>query len=237
MKKGIIFLFAATVMMTHLTGVMAQDEELVPTVPPASPSAATKEDREISDLKERLADKVAQLRKKDQKAFSGFATVKDGTITLINDDSTVTVKIDDSLTKLYQVVGAAKKEIKPDAIKTGSYIIVTGPLVDKTVNANYIYVDEAFIVQQGKVTEINKSDYYVKVMSADKLEYTLDIESSTRLNMLNIKTLEIETTGFSKIKEGDTIHFSAKKDETKESAALRFAAQKILVIPQEYFMK
>lgn len=238
MKRNIIVLFAATLILTGFSGVFAQDEELTPTAPPASPSAATKEDNDIKSLKERLANKVAEIRKKDQKAFSGFAIVKDGNISFKNDDSTtISVKVDDSLTKLYQVVGASKKEIKTSDIKSGSFLIITGPQVDKTVNANYVYMDEAFVVQSGKITEINKTDYFIKVMSADKQVYTLDIESSTRQNMLNIKTLEIETTGFSKIKEGDTIHFSAKKDETQESAAYRFAAQKILVIPQEYFMK
>lgn len=238
MKKSVVFLCAATLVAAHVTGVTAQDVELTPTTPPASPSAATKEDQDIKDLKERLANKVAEIRKKDQKAFSGFAMVKDGTITFKNDENTtIIVKIDDSLTKLYQVVGAGKKEIKVSDIKQGAFIIVTGPLVDKTVTANFVYVDEAFIVQQGKITEVNKTDFYIKVMTADKIEYTLDIESGTKQNMLNIKTLEIETTGFSKIKEGDTIHFSAKKDESQQNSETRFSAQKILVIPQEYFLK
>lgn len=236
MKKSFILLFVSTLILTNLTGVMAQDEALSPTVPPASPSATTKEDKEVKELKDRLV-KAVETRMKDQKAFSGYAIVKDGNITFKDDDGTLmSVKVDDTLTKIYQVVGLSKKEIKADAIKNGSYIIITGPQVDKTVNANYIYVDEAFVVASGKITEVNKTDYYIKVMTPDKQEYTLDIENRTKQNMLNIKTLEIETTGFSKIKEGDTVHFSASKDDSKSSAQ-RFAAQKILVIPQEYFMK
>lgn len=236
MKKSFILLFASTLILTNLTGVMAQDESLSPTVPPASPSATTKEDKEVKELKDRLV-KAVETRMKDQKAFSGYAIVKDGNITFKDDDGTLmSVKVDDTLTKIYQVVGLSKKEIKADVIKNGSYIIITGPQVDKTVNANYIYVDEAFVVASGKITEVNKTDYYIKVMTPDKQEYTLDIENRTKQNMLNIKTLEIESTGFSKIKEGDTVHFSASKDDSKSSAQ-RFAAQKILVIPQEYFMK
>ncbi|OGK62254.1 hypothetical protein A2334_02500 [Candidatus Roizmanbacteria bacterium RIFOXYB2_FULL_38_10] len=232
-KKNAILLIAAFVLFC--TGnVLAEVVE--PTI--SSGSGTVKEDKEIKGLKERLANKVAEIRKKDQKAVGGFAIVKDDKISLKNDEGIdLTVKIDESLTKLYQIAGTAKKEIKSSDIKTDSYLIVTGPIVDTTINANFVFVDETYIVQSGKITEVSKSDFYIKVMSADKQVYQLDIESTTKQNMLNIKTLEIEKTGFSKIKEGDTVHFAAKKDRSEDSSNNRFAAQKILVIPQEYFIK
>ena len=221
-KKNAILLIAAFVLFC--TGnVLAEVVE--PTI--SSGSGTVKEDKEIKGLKERLANKVAEIRKKDQKAVGGFAIVKDDKISLKNDEGIdLTVKIDESLTKLYQIAGTAKKEIKSSDIKTDSYLIVTGPIVDTTINANFVFVDETYIVQSGKITEVSKSDFYIKVMSADKQVYQLDI-----------KTLEIEKTGFSKIKEGDTVHFAAKKDRSEDSSNNRFAAQKILVIPQEYFIK
>ena len=89
--------------------------------------------------------------------------------------------------------------------------MATGPTVDKSINANVVLVDDAYIVQSGKITEINKTDFFIKVTSQDKEEYTLDIEAGTKQNMINPKTLEIEKIGFSKIKEGDVVHFAAKK--------------------------
>ncbi|EKE14431.1 MAG: hypothetical protein ACD_12C00509G0001 [uncultured bacterium] len=53
--------------------------------------------------------------------------------------------------------------------------------------------------------------------------------------MINIKTLLKETIGFSKLKEGDTVHFVVKKTGTEKNN--EYSAYKILVIPQEYFIK
>jgi hypothetical protein len=46
----------------------------------------------------------------------------------------------------------------------------------------------------------------------------------------------MEKSGFSKIKEGDTVHFVVKKTG-EEKELNRYSAQKILVIPQEFFIK
>jgi len=207
-------------------------------IPEASPSSSI-EDKDVKDLKERLANKVAEIRKKDQKAISGFSILKDGAIFIkdTRDDLQYKVEIDGSLTKLYQILGATKREVKSEDIKKDMYLIVTGPVIDKTINANYVFIDESFIVQAGKVTEVNSTDYYITLTGYDKEQYSIDIESATKQNMLNIKTLEIEKTGFSKIKEGDTVHFVAKKDNVSPSSDTRLAATKILIIPQEYFIK
>lgn len=53
--------------------------------------------------------------------------------------------------------------------------------------------------------------------------------------MVNIKTLDLERVGFSKVKEGDTVHFVVKK--TGEEKNNSYSAIKILIIPQEYFIK
>ena len=156
-------------------------------------------------------------------------------------DEDIEVKIDPDLTKFYQVSGGQKKEVKSDAVKKGTYIIVTGLIKDKTIEANFIYLDELFVVGSGKVTEVNSQDFFIGVVTIDKENYKLDVETFTKQQMLNIKTLSVETVGFSKIKEGDTIHFVVKKTESNSADAEkelnRFAAQKILIIPQEYFQK
>ncbi|MCX6730950.1 MAG: hypothetical protein NTZ55_03815 [Candidatus Roizmanbacteria bacterium] len=53
--------------------------------------------------------------------------------------------------------------------------------------------------------------------------------------MLNAKTKEIESSGFSKIKEGDSVHFVVSKTNPgtgKEKN--RYDAVRILMIPQEF---
>jgi len=237
MKKYLIILFVIALTLSHISYVAAQATESTPSAVSSS-SASVKEDADIKNLKERLA-KATQIRQQDQKAMGGFATIKNNTIT-IKDEETNTdyvVKVDEAYAKIYQIVGTTKKEMKPSDLKTDMYLIVTGPIADKTISANIVFIDESYLIQSGKITEVNKTDFYIKVLSVDKKEYTLDVESGTKQNMVNIKTLEIERTGFSKIKEGDTVHFAAKVESSGTNSKDRFAASKILVIPQEYFMQ
>lgn len=200
----------------------------------ATPSA---EDKEIKALKEKIATKVAQLRQKDNKAVSGVITdIVANTIFIKTDDEKdFEIKLDDALTKYYQLIANQRKEIKQEDIKKGAYIIVTGVINEKSVNANSVYLDEHYLVKSGKISEVNKENFSLKVITSDKDTYTLDIETSTKQQIINIKTLEIERVGFSKIKEGDTIHFVVKK--TGEEKDNQYSAQKILIIPQEYFLK
>jgi len=236
MKKHSIILFILATMLVGSATVYSQSASQSASSLPAS-SSAVKVDKDTLELKERVS-KIVETRNKDQKAVSGFVMIKDNIISVKNsaDTTKYTIKIDEGLTKIFQVIGATKKEIKTSDIKANMYLIVTGPIVDTSITANTIYADESFVVHSGKITEVNKTDFYLKVMSADKVEYTVDIESGTKQNMLNIKTLEIEKSGFSKIKEGDTVHFTAKVDASQGSST-RFAAHKLLIIPQEYFIK
>lgn len=203
----------------------------------ATPSSA-QEQKEIENLKEKLASKVAELRKKDQKAVSGniTETTKTGFAMKSLDDTIYEIKADTDLTKIYLIQGALKKEIKLPNLKKGDYVIVTGLIDGKTINANFVYQDEQFLAVTGRITEVNKTDFFLRVISPEKDTYTVDIENSTKRNLLDIKRFVEEPISFSKIKEGDTIHFIAKKTGT-EREKNRYSAQKILIIPQEYFMK
>lgn len=195
-------------------------------------------EEEIENFKEKIASKVAELTMQEEKAITGFVVkTEPNQLTIETDESRqLLVKIDDILTKIYQIVNNQKKEIKLSQIKKNDYLIINGPLSDKTIAANYIFVDEMYMLNVGRVTEIDSDNYSLKIITADKEDVDLDIETKTKRLMLDIKTLQTVTIGFSKIKEGDTIHFVVKKTQTDKEAT-RFSAVKILIIPQEYFIK
>lgn len=203
-------------------------------------SATPAEEKGVKLLREKIATQVEEMRKKDQKAYVGSITKIDGSSMIISsmqgtDERKYTIKIDDTLTTIYKVVGATKKELKKSDLIVGDYVIVTGQMISDTLEANEVYIDEQFLVKTAKIIEISKSDYYLKVVTYDKDEYTLDIQSSTRQFLLNSKSKEIERTGFSNIKEGDSIHFVVSKTNPgagKEKN--RYDAVRILVIPQEF---
>jgi len=204
----------------------------------SSPTITNFEERSIEKLKEKVADKVAEIRKKNNRAIAGkVIELSSKTIKIkTNDNEQYLVNLDETLTKYFKIVGTNQKEIKFDDLEKGDYLIVSGVIDDKSITANTIFVDQPFLVDNGKIIEIDKQNYNVKVMTADKTIDTLSIETYTKQQIINIKTLEIERIGFSKIIVGDYVHFVAevKNEENKDNS---YSAKKILIIPQEYFMK
>lgn len=202
----------------------------------ASSSPTVVVDKDILNLKEKIANRVLEIRKKNNKAVSGFVVSNDSKIIKINSNGEeLKVKLDDSLTKYFRIIGTQKREIKVDDIEKNDYSIISGVVTDNVITANVVFIDENFLVDSGKITEVNKEDYNIKVLTSDKNTYSLDIETGTKQFIINIKTLVTETIGFSKLKEGDTVHFVVKK--TGEQKNNDYSANKILVIPQEYFIK
>jgi hypothetical protein len=231
MKKGKAVLLTILCTCLFAVPVLALD---------STSSATPAEEKGVKLLREKIATQVEEMRKKDQKAYVGSVTKIDGSSMIVSsiqgtDERKYTVKIDDTLTTIYKVVGATKKEIKKSDLVVGSYVIVTGQMISDTLEANEVYIDEQFLVKTAKIIEISKSDYYLKVITYDKDEYILDIQSSTRQFLLNSKTKEIERTGFSNIKEGDAIHFVVSKTNPGSGKEKnRYDAVRILVIPQEF---
>lgn len=203
-----------------------------------SPTLST-EEADIQNFKEKVATKVAELRRENNKAIAGTVTSTEGTTTMkfvTDNDVEFDVKLDENLTNYFQIAGTAVKEIKKEDVKKGDYIIVDGVVNDKTVQANSVYVDTLLLVLTGRIIEVNSDDFSIKVLGNDKETYTLDVQSATRQMLLNTTTLTEEKIGFSKIKEGDSIHFVVEKTGA-EKEVNRFDAIKFLIIPQEYFIK
>lgn len=203
--------------------------------PSASSSPTVAVDKDVQTLKDKVANKVSEIRRQNNRAVSGFVTNIDGNGMKINNDGVNQVKFDDTLTKFFKILGTTKKEINSDLIKKNDYVIVSGVVVDNVITANVVLVDENFLVDSGKITEINKETYNIKILTSAKNTYSIDVETGTKQYMINIKTLLKETVGFSKLKEGDTVHFVVKR--TGEEKNNNYSAEKILIIPQEYFIK
>lgn len=220
-----------TLLLPVFPAVLGQEE------PTATASPTVAEDEDIQMLKEKVANKVTEIRRKNNRATAGIVQSKSvGEIKIkTNEEEDFIIKLDDALTKYFQILGTSKKEIKSDDIEVGDYIIVTGVLNEKIVSANTIFVDERYLVATGRISQVDKENFTLKVITTAKEEIDLDIENSTKQAMINIKTHEAEASGFTKIKEGDTIHFVVKDPTLAPDKS--YSAVKILIIPQEYFIK
>ncbi len=208
----------------------------------ASPSSSISPTKSVSDdvntLKEKVANKVAELQKKNNKAAAGFVTsIKDEQIVITDrDDQKRTVKIDQVLTKYYQISGTTKKELKFENISKGDYIIISGPMIGDVLTANVIYVDERLDVLSGKVAEVDSDNMKIKVVTTDKDTYSVSVSPPTKLFLVDSKSLETGRATISKMKEGDTVHFVySYKPDAKDKLSVN--ALKVVVIPQEYFQR
>lgn len=235
-------LLTVSVLLSPATIVIAQTK--TPTVTPnktatlSATTAPTAEQSQIQQFKDKMAEKVDQLINQKKRAYSGIVTSIDGsTIKIQSDDMTYDAVVESSLTKVFKIDGTKETEKKLSDIKKDMYILVAGPLLDTKISpVNYIYIDSQYVVKEGKITEVNKTDFYVKVLTTEKDTYTFDIESATKTEMYNTKTNIIERVGFAKFREGDTIHIVYQKTQSQKDP-FRVSADRILIIPQEYFVK
>ncbi len=223
--KKLFTIITATILFLAIIGKVVYSQT------PASSSATDEA------FKDKVASAAARYYNNNDKAVSGFITGISGNTITINttDDQTYEIKLDDILTKYYRVVGNGRKEIKLSDLQKGDYAIAAGVINDKSVNANFIYIDESFLVRIGKISQVNSDNYTLTVVTTDKDTYTLNIEATTKQQIINIKTLAVEKGGFSKIKVGDTIHFVAQRSGQEKNNT--YSALKILILPQEYFLQ
>ncbi len=207
-----------------------------PTVKPPTPTGSELDD-EVDKLKEKVAATVEELKGEKNEATAGVVqSIDDTSLVILQDGEKKTVTLDDTLTQYYEISGTTTKDLKKDVLKEGDYVFVLGPEINGEITANAIYRDQSYIILSGKITDVNSDDYTVSIVSLDKTNYILDIQTKTVQQMLNIKTLKIEKIGFSKLKEGDSIHVVVKTNLENPNST-RFDAVRFLIIPNEYFIQ
>ncbi len=204
----------------------------------ATEEPAIEAEDSIKNLKDKIAQKVEELTKNNKKITAGYITKKEKEIIElkkidVTDTTEIKVLIDESVTQLYSLLSGSKKPAQISELNTDDFIIVSGPFIDNTINANALYKTQDYEVKSGKITDVDKSDFSITLLSTEKEVYTLDIEQYTKQLQMNNDTLAITPIGFSKLKSGDTIHFSIKKRVNKKS--MRASALRILIIPQSFF--
>ncbi|MBI2641129.1 hypothetical protein HYW87_00855 [Candidatus Roizmanbacteria bacterium] len=120
-----LIIILALILLLPFT-VLAQTASPSATVLEPSPTAS-EEQKEIDTLKEKIATKVEELRKGNDRAIGGSIKTKDATkkiLKIVDDkEEEFEIKIDVDLTKLYQISGTVSKEITFDSLKKDLYVI------------------------------------------------------------------------------------------------------------------
>ena len=234
--SGNRFLFLTSA-QTITTSTTNSKIKLTSTPTPTKQAAPTTEvDKNIKLLKEKIATKVAELRKENKTVIIGYIAThdKESLIVKSNDNKTHKITVDETITELYSLSKKKPTKIKIANLKVGDYVVVSGIQIDDFMSANIIYVDKEYGVLAGKVTDIDSKEFSIQALATDKDQYTLDVESTTKQAIYTVNTNSIQKAGFSKIKVGDTIHFVVEKTNDKKTT-IRAPAIRLLIIPQEYF--
>ncbi len=199
----------------------------------ASDSAVTKDDavEKIKKIAENAVDDESR-----NKVYVGYVfDIKDDELVLVGESGEkITVSL--FITDFYQIGATKMTEIKKENIKKNDYIFVRGPQLGDTITANAVYKDTAYFFIAGKIATIDKANFSIDLVTFDKRQVAIDIETSTKQNMFNIKSKKSDKTGFSKLKEGDSVHVVVKgiSDLIDED---RYTASRLYVVPNEFFLQ
>ena len=197
--------------------------------PTASPSAAVKgvideKVKQIEDLKDRLATKVAQLRQTQKKAVYG--TIKSKSIsTFVVETKTKDMKIEltDNI-KVFQMLKGKRTALTIEDIAKGDVVSVFGEydMTLEIMKASVVWIENTKpIYFVGSIKDTNKTDYSFTINTKDGVTMTIDIETITATLLWdgNTKT----KAGFSKLTAGDVVVISGTKNPKIENriSALR----------------
>jgi hypothetical protein len=213
----------ATIIGTLLASSVATS--VLAVAPVASPSATLSpkptdaKSKQIEDLKDRLATKVAELRQTRTSALFGTVSVTTvSTISIGTKTKDIKMDIPDDL-RVFQVLKGKRTTLTSDAVTKGDVITVFGDL-DTTLDVmkpKVIFI-EPILPQliHGTITNIDKTAYTITVLSPDNMTYTIDIEQTTKI-LVNDKDKGLIKTGFSKIAIGDVVHVVGAPEPKKEN--------------------
>jgi hypothetical protein len=196
----------------------------------ASPSATPKTDtktKQIEDLKERLATKVAQLQQIQREAI--FGIVKTTSLTSLTVETKIKdLKIDltDDI-KVYQYLKSKRTTLTTDDVSRNDVVTIFGDY-DSTLDlmkAKIIFIQNPLPVRiSGIVSQVDKNDYTISINDPNKRAYLIDFETYSRTFDYS-KSSGIVKSGFSKIINGNFISVLGSINPKDE---FRLSAQRIL---------
>lgn len=231
MKKiAVLSLIILSVLFTN-TGLAKALEG----TPSDSVTPTTVRNVQISELKERIATKVAELKILAPQVVSGsIKTLSDQKIVLTVNDEDLSVDISEDTTLSQFDQDQNKKSLKIADLKTGQKIVVWGNLNKETntMTADTVVARDFPLTFVGQIKSVDKKNYQFLVQSQNKdIPYLFDVNPPTKISLLaNDNTLT--KIGFSKLIEGQTVYvYGFIGDKTKDGQTL-LSAKRIIILSQ-----
>jgi len=197
--------FATTMTIAKADTTQDKDSDSKDSTASAEKSAGEELNKQINQLKERIASRVAELNLVEKKGIIGTVSETSGNQITIKDLSGKSKFIDvDEITKFT----SPDKEDSfglSDLVK-GTKISALG-LYNKQSErllARYINTISTPIYLSGRISKIDNKNFQITVASADKKQTTVDIEKVTSISIYT-KEDGTDKYGFSKFEIGDRV--------------------------------
>lgn len=222
MKQRIISHIALIIFLLSI-GVQIKAATTTPTDTVSPTPTVTDKSKQIDDLKDRLATKVAELNQSQRLAIYGtIKSVSISSFTVETPSKDLKIELTDDI-KIFQKIKGTRTALATDDLAKGDIVTVFGQY-DATLEllqAKVVVIQSTDPIRvAGIITEVNKTEYTITITTADAKTYTIDFETTTKTSVWNGK--ELEKGGFSKLVVGDTIHVTGTavaKKENRVSAA------------------
>ncbi len=197
------------------TSTPSPTEKLTSPTPKKTTTSTVEQD--VSDLKDKIASRVAELKLVDRRGVIGTVTETTNTQIKIQDGVGNIKFIDvDELTKFASPSASGTFGISD--ITKGSKIGVLG-LYNKQsrrILARFIDVLDLPLIVNGAVATIDNKNFSITILTTEGKQYSVDIENSTKTLQYS-KDSGLTKAGFSKITEDERITvvgFIDKKNKT-----------------------
>ncbi len=183
---------------------------------------------QITDLKDRIASRVAQLKLVDKRGIVGIVQSTSSTQITMEDINKNTRFVDvDEITKFSSPSASGTFGISD--LTKGTKISVLG-LYNKQsrrITARFIAVDTFPTTLSGQVSSFDAKEFTFKVASEDGSQTTVDVENVTKTSVYTKKT-EMEKAGFSRIEVGQRVFVTGFLDKKEK---FRMVATRIILFP------
>lgn len=222
MKKILLFCVICIFILS------ARNVKAVTTTPsPTTQKTSESLSEQISNLKDKIASHVAELKIVEKRGFVGSVSEVSDTQLTVMDLQNITHDVDvDEITKFTS--NTAKDSFGISDITKGTKVSVIGLYnkQSKRTLARFIKVVTLPIFLSGTVVEANKDDFTLKVIGDDNSLTTIDVENVTKTSLYSKDTGEGKG-GFSKIQPNDRVIIMGYPDKKEKK---RMVATRILIL-------
>ncbi len=177
-----------------------------PSIVARTDSEEKKATDEAEVLKDKLEQKVLELREKARRAQTGEVdSISDKELILKTGGQTVKVNLESEVTKFYSAADKDLTELAIGDVKKGDTLTAFISEIAGEEKSYTVYKEPAKTLAVGKVSNVDSDNYRVTIINFDKTSIPADVETGTVRNYFNAKSGGLETAGFSKIGIGQRI--------------------------------